>query len=383
MDLYCFFHLNMAFSSIEEEARPEVVRRCYWPILHMVERLQIRIGIEASGYTLKTIAAIDPAWIEAFGRQVRLGRFELIGSGLTQMIGPLVPAAVTEANLRLGNAVYEDLLGHRPRVALVAEQAFSSGLVPLYREAGFEAVITEWNNAAQANPEWPRHWRYYPQRASGTDGEIPVIWNESIAFQKFQRFVHGESELDEYCAYLDGHAEAVGAGGAFPVYGSDAEVFDYRPGRFATEPRFRGEGEWDRMEGLLKHLQDQGREFVFPSDVIGQLARPEAGHLLTLGSAAQPVPVKKQGKYNLLRWAVTGRDDLAINTRCWNIYSALIGSGETNDADWAELCQLWSSDFRTHITDARWGRFLERLGRAEARFGLSSGTPPAGDSGSA
>ena len=52
---------------------------------------------------------------------------------------------------------------------------------------------------------------------------------------------------------------------------------------------------------------------------------PGAGNRLRLESPGQPIPVKKQGKYNVTRWAVTGRDDLGINTSCWRIYEALRG----------------------------------------------------------
>jgi len=37
-------------------------------------------------------------------------------------------------------------------------------------------------------------------------------------------------------------------------------------------------------------------------------------------------------------------------------------------ADWKELCYLWSSDFRTHITDRRWDAFTRRLRAAEGRW---------------
>jgi hypothetical protein len=72
------------------------------------------------------------------------------------------------------------------------------------------------------------------------------------------------------------------------------------------------------------------------------------------------VPVKKQRKYNLSRWAVTGRDDIAVNAACQRIYEHLFAHG----GDWKELCYLWSSDFRTHITEARWNAFVERLSLA-------------------
>ena len=52
-------------------------------------------------------------------------------------------------------------------------------------------------------------------------------------------------------------------------------------------------------------------------------ASARCGQPLRLESAACPVPVKKQRKYNLARWAVTGRDDLGINAACERIYRGL------------------------------------------------------------
>jgi hypothetical protein len=50
--VFAFFHLNLAFSSIEEERRGEVIARCYWPLLKMAERIG-PIGLEITGYTLE------------------------------------------------------------------------------------------------------------------------------------------------------------------------------------------------------------------------------------------------------------------------------------------------------------------------------------------
>ena len=57
LNLFSIFHLNLAFSSIDEEKRPEVIRRCYWPLLRLAEKLNFPLGIEASAYTLETINA--------------------------------------------------------------------------------------------------------------------------------------------------------------------------------------------------------------------------------------------------------------------------------------------------------------------------------------
>jgi len=64
LQIFAFFHLNLAFSSIEEERRADVIARCYWPLLKLAEHAG-PLGVEMSGYTLEEIAARDPAWVEA------------------------------------------------------------------------------------------------------------------------------------------------------------------------------------------------------------------------------------------------------------------------------------------------------------------------------
>src|SRR6185503_7744866 len=204
--LFTVFHLNLAYSSIEESQRSDVVRRCYWPLLRLAERTGAPLGIEASALTLETARVIDPGWLDALRRLVTDGRCEFVGSGYAQLIGPLVPAAVNAANLRLGHEAYERLLGFRPAVAFVNEQAYSAGMIQHYLDAAYAAIVMEWDNPARAHPEWDAEWRYFPQYACGQHGErMPLIWNKAIAFQQFQRYAHDESSLEDYLGYLAGH----------------------------------------------------------------------------------------------------------------------------------------------------------------------------------
>ena len=39
-----------------------------------------------------------------------------------------------------------------------------------------------------------------------------------------------------------------------------------------------------------------------------------------LETSSSPVLVKKQEKYNIYRWALTGIDDYSINLKCYKIY---------------------------------------------------------------
>lgn len=365
---FSFFHLNLAYSAIRVDQRKEVIDRCYWPLLRLAKQRQLPFGIEASAWTLETIESIDPAWLAELRDLVTNGPCEFIGCGYAQIIGPLVPAEVNEANLRIGMQRYEELLGLRPDVALVNEQAYSAGLVPLYQDAGYKAIIMEWNNPARSHPDWDAEWRYLPQFACGTRNvQLPLIWNKSVSFQKVQRYVHGEMELDEYLAYVQAH---VGVNDrAFPIYGNDVEVFDFRPGRYMTEAPLHAYGEWQRIDAMYAALLDSPNiEMIKPSEVLALKEMPGAGNRLQLETAAHPIPVKKQDKYNVLRWAVTGRGDLRINTTCWQIYEAMLRSGSATDTDWTELCYLWSSDFRTHITEARWAEYQARLSQCASRW---------------
>lgn len=354
--IYTAFHLNLAFSSIEEDQRKTVIENCYWPLLRLAED-GFPIGIEATSFTLREILSRDPEWIDAFRSLLEQGKVELIGSGYTQMIAPLMPADMTAANLRLGLQDYGQILGVTPRVAMVNEQAYAPGLVPIYLDAGFEAIIMDWSEPSSHNRSWSRKYAHRPQLVAGTEGgEIPVIWSDALSFQKFQRYAHAEIEADEYFEFLGMQLENGAI--AFPLYTSDAEVFDYRPGRFASEAKKSGAvTEYERIALLLSALR--GSDVVTlgtPSDALAY--RDEAGSSIRLETAHAPVPVKKQRKYNLLRWGVSGRNDLTINTACYRVYDEVLKQDNVSEHDWRHLCELWASDYRTHITNDRWQGFL-------------------------
>lgn len=134
--LVCLFHLNLAFSSLEADRRDEIVQKCYRPLLELPERTGFPIAIEAPGWTLERIGDLDPGWLADARALIESGRMELVGSAHSQCAAPLLPAEVNAWNLRLGLEDYERLLGVRPRLALICEQAYAPGLVELYAEAG-------------------------------------------------------------------------------------------------------------------------------------------------------------------------------------------------------------------------------------------------------
>lgn len=348
---FTLFHLNLAFSSIATEQRTVVIERCYSPLLDLVEQEQLPIGIELTGWTLRRIQELAPNWVERFKRMLATGQCELIGSGYTQMIGPLASYEANVWNQRIGMADYQEILGVRPSLVLVNEMAYSSGLVGVYAAAGYKGLVMDRDNVLLALDKPDMGDGALPSLATDGNGcALPVLWSDSILFQKVQRYAHGDITLEDYFQHFRKRCKS--ATKPLAVYCNDAEVFDYRPGRFKTESRMHSEGEWTRIGNLITAIKKEGVKFVSPSEAIAESVAAAPNFQASISSIAYPVPVKKQAKYNLSRWAATGRNDIWLNTLCHRVAKKLVGSNDVNA--WRKVCELWASDLRTHLTADRW-----------------------------
>ena len=364
------FHLNLAYSSLPASARAEVIRRCYHPLLDLVEDTGIPVGIELPSWTLRQIRSLDPTWVERFRMMLESQKCELIGSGYTQLIGPLVPYELNVWNQRFGTDDYQAILGTRPRLAMVNEMAYSTGLVDVYRSAGYEGIIMDRDNVRLALGIEDQGYESVPSVALGTNGKaLPVLWSDSILFQKLQRYAHGDITSGDYLDYF-GKRAAVSVR-PLAVYCNDAEVFDYRPGRFREESSLNSDGEWKRIKKILDKIsQSDDVQWLSPTAALQESVAAVAGPAQLLSSITQPVPVKKQAKYNLSRWAVTGRNDLWINTLCHRVCCALQGSRQPEH--WRSLCELWASDLRTHVTSDRWQETGEKVSQLCDALGVQA-----------
>ncbi len=358
LNLAGFFHLNLMYSSIAEDQRRQVIRRCYHPLLDLATP-QRPLSLETTGLTLEIIRDLDPLWVEKLKSRLQDGSVEFVGSGFSQIIAPLVPAKVNRANIKMGMTVYETLLGVRPQIWLINEMAYSGGLPGLYAEAGAKALVMEWNNTWKGHPDWDPELRYHHQRALGNDGTtLPVLWIDTLDFQKFQRMAHDHLDLEQWVADWGRRATDTFSGQTrfATYYGSDAEIFDFRPGRYSHEGAPTGTREMQRIgEALDKLAQNPQIKLGTLGAALEENPNQVCGLPLQLECTEQPVIVKKQEKYNLNRWAVTGRGDLEANTAC-HLQAAQLDESSP-DKLWRNLLFRWSSDFRTHITPGRWQEF--------------------------
>ncbi len=353
--IYAIFHLNLAFSAIDDDEHETVIEKCYWPLLQLIDANGIPLGLELTAHTLEVIAQKAPAWVSKFRRLLSAGRCELLASGDSQIVGPLVPAQVNRHNLDIAQQCYRELLGVEPELAYINEQAVSSGLLDIYLDQGFNAVVVEWDNPYSHNPRWSQELLHRPQTlATAAGGAIKVIWNNAIAFQKLQRYAHREIILEDYLGYLDNTVDA--SFRSFSLYGSDAEVFDFRPGRYQSET-IRQSHEWQRIATLFSHLQASARYlWCKPSET---LVHWRASEPLAVATAAHPIAVKKQAKYNITRWGLSGKNDLLLNTLCHQRHNDTRQTDSENA--WRKLCRLWASDLRTHLTETRYKRLMRQL----------------------
>ena len=76
-----------------------------------------------------------------------------------------------------------------------------------------------------------------------------------------------------------------------------------------------------RIGALFDTLfEEKDIRLVFPSEVLKfEKDKKNSFNEIQLSSPKDPIPVKKQAKYNITRWGLTG-NSVAINTACYQIY---------------------------------------------------------------
>lgn len=353
LNIYSFYHLNTSFSSIEKENIPNLINKCYWPLLKLIEKnSDFKIAIEASAKTISDINSIDSKWVKTLSKLIISKKCEFIGSGYCQIISPSVPQEITEKNIKFGNEIYLKLLKIKPNLGLIGEQVFSKSMIKIYKKY-FKAIFLDWINAKKCL----KYSSKKDQRPSFVKDDygnkISVIWTNSLSFQKFQRFIFGEINLNNYINYINSEKSSK----FLCIYSNDCEIFNFRPKRFSTELTLF-KNEWEKIGKLYRKLKQQNNlNFCFPSYSLNYNDKKD----LCINNDANPILTKKQEKYNINRWVVSGRDNYTINRDCWRIYSLLTKKKHTSKDKWKRLCEYWSSDLRTHCTDKKYNKAIKSI----------------------
>jgi len=351
--LYSIFHGNLNYSSIDKEMYEYIIDTCYWPLIDIAKDYKFKTGIEFPTNTIQTINEIDPLFICELKKLVKKGKYEIICSSMEQTIFPLIPEQVNLQNLTVGKTKTEEIFSKQVDTAFINEQLFSSGLVSLYAKSGIKNIITvrEWANKIHDSKN---EIKFQPNILSSETGEqLNIIWSSYIAYQKFQRYVNGDIEKNDYLQYILKQKNS-SSDSCFPFYSSDLEIFGY------NNPVLRlvGDGnEIHRFRQILDELEkDSDIEFILPSDILKKFPPKEE---ILMNSAKYSILQKKQDKFSVSRWAVCGRDNSARNSLCYQLFKkinhlkSLEGKNNLDKQLTSELIDCWASDFRTHTTDAK------------------------------
>ena len=362
--VYLFFHLNLFFSSLPENKRKEVIKRCYWPLLNLIDKSDFNIGIEITGWTLNEINKLDEKWIIFFKKLLKQNKTYLIGSSYTQAIFPLIPYKVNSFNIKHGKQIYKNILNQVPKIAYVNEQCFSKSVVDLYKSQKYQTLIMDWD-CIKNNKNINQKFKFYTQKLKGNKSTIDVIWNSSLNFQNFQKTIHSKlSELEYFKIFKKVNKFQEGI---VNIYGSDAEIFDFRLKRFENESKISNpnSSEWNKIYEILSEFKKEKFNFLNLNKLNKINFKSKfKKKLIDTTSLKNNLPTKKQNRYNPLRWYVGGQDNYAINTACWRIYL----NNNKNNNILKKLCYYWSSDFRTHIEKNRWKKFFSQIKKEEKKF---------------
>ena len=79
--------------------------------------------------------------------------------------------------------------------------------------------------------------------------------------------------------------------------------------------------------------------------------------------------VKKQPKYSFSRWAVSGRNDIYLNSLCHEMQDVLIESNISFDEK-KQILLMFQSDLRTHLTEKKYKEIMKLAVGLQKLYGI-------------
>ena len=356
--LYSIFHGNLNYSSIPSEMYEKIIDTCYWPLLDLTKQYNFVTGVEFPFNTIKKIQSIDPLFIDELKKLVKQKKCEIICSSQEQVVLPLCPEKLNIQNLKLGKINTENLFKTKVSTVFVNEQLFSPGSAQLYKNEGFDNIITIWEWANKIS-NLKHIKKFSPAKFPTKKGSLNILWNSYIAFQKFQRYINGEISTKNFFEYIKLQKNSK-IDSCFPFYGSDMEIFGYKNPVLGIN----GDGEeLKRFKKILEQIEkNKDIEFTLPKNILKKFPIDEN---ITFDSANGSILGKKQEKFSVSRWAVCGRDNSKSNSLCYDSFkkiNILNSLSNVKNNYMNELIDCWASDFRTHTTESKYSDFHRQIG---------------------
>ena len=342
MKYFLIFFYNLMFSSMKESERIQVIDQSLSKLLKLVKKKRVKIAISLTGNTIEIIKQIRPHIINELRTLIKLGYIELIGSGYSQIIQPLVPNELNEKNIKYGLELYKKYFEIVPETACCNEGVYSFSGAKILEKFKYKNLIMEWNNFYKNNMHLDKSQFYYSGKLNGS--KINLIWYNTILFQALQRFVKNEINEKSYVQIVKNFKKKKGY---LCLYASDGEIFGYNPKRYKDDV-IKGDP-WKKIEKIIDIFGL--KNFTHVKEISKTKKNSKK---LSLTDSKNPILVRKQNKYTINRWAITGRNDSKLNAFCYQIFDYLKKNKIKSRKNYNELLNFWSSDYRTHIEINRW-----------------------------
>lgn len=154
-ELVLLWHIHQPFFVPDEEVREQVVRS-YRPLLELHRSLEIPFGLNVCGRLLERLAVLAPDWVELLQEELAAGRVELLGSGASHPLLPLLPHARARAQVVADLKCKESVLSTRPVGFWPTDLGWSHWLVPILSDAGLSWTTVDSSAVVAASilPAW-------------------------------------------------------------------------------------------------------------------------------------------------------------------------------------------------------------------------------------
>ena len=150
---YRFFDINVHHDYFDEFQNSYLVNRlaerCYLPANRLIKELiekypgQIAVSYSIAGSSIKLFQEYCPEVIESFKELIGTGSVEITGSTFTHSIASLYSKSAFAEQVRLQEALLEEVFGVKPTTFCNTEMIYSDEIGEWLWELGYRTVLTE------------------------------------------------------------------------------------------------------------------------------------------------------------------------------------------------------------------------------------------------
>lgn len=136
-------HANLHYSQLHPSKRSWVVLESYDKIFDLIDKHQVRLPFEASGFTIDFMARNTPGVLAKLIRLMKQGLVEPIASPEIHIMLTNIDPEVGCESLKKSLNTWESHTGFRPETGWNPECGWAAFLPDIYREAGFKTLVMD------------------------------------------------------------------------------------------------------------------------------------------------------------------------------------------------------------------------------------------------